>query len=168
MQDQRTSYTETVADLLLAFGLSRPAGLCLAAIWRTAQAPCADDLVASLGLARSNVSTALKELKGWGLISTVRAPGDRKEYFAAPADPWDILRLLLAGHERRVIAPALDRLAAAEAASGGARLAALHHAIGIVGGAFATLGQTGAADVEKAVARLGRDPAKPRKKKKKH
>ena len=167
MQDSRIIYAETVADILLAFGLSRPAGLCLSAIWRTAQAPCADDLVASLGLARSNVSSALKDLKGWGLISVVRAPGDRKEYFAAPADPWDIGRLLMAGHERRVIAAALDRLAAAETATGDARLAALHDALETVGGALAGLGQAGAADVEKAFARLGRDTEKPRKKKKK-
>ena len=104
---------ETVfAEFAGRFGLSRPAGQCFAAIWRSASAPCADDLVAQVGISRSNVSTALKELRLWGLVSVLRAPGDRKEYFSAPADPWQILGTLLAERARRDIAPARDRLAA--------------------------------------------------------
>ena len=111
--DQRRDPIEGVfADFAGRFGLSRPAGQCFAAIWRAAAAPCADDLVARLGLSRSNVSTALKELRLWGLVTVLRAPGDRKEYFAAPGDPWQILGLLLAERARRDIAPARDRLAA--------------------------------------------------------
>ena len=95
-----------------SFGLSRPASLCFAAIWRAAQAPCADDLVASAGISRSNVSTALKELRSIGLIAVARTPGDRREYFTAPADPWVIVRQLIAERQRRSLAPALDRLTA--------------------------------------------------------
>jgi len=104
---------ETVfAEFAGRFGLSRPAGQCFAAIWRSASAPCADDLVDQVGISRSNVSTALKELRLWGLVSVLRAPGDRKEYFSAPSDPWQILATLLAERARRDIAPARDRLAA--------------------------------------------------------
>lgn len=118
--------TALFADLADVMGLSRPAGQCFAVIWRAAQSPCADDLVAGLGLARSNISTALKELRAWNLISVARAPGDRKEYFTAPADPWEVLRLMTLARHRLMLTPLLERLVSAEAASGDVRLAALH------------------------------------------
>ena len=106
---------EVFADVAVENGLSRPAGQCFSAIWRAAQAPCADDLVTGLGLSRSNISTALKDLRAWGLISIARTPGDRKEYFTAPTDPWEVMRLILAARQRQVIGPLLDRLLMAEA-----------------------------------------------------
>jgi len=99
-------------DFAAMFGLSRPAGQCFAAIWRQTSSPCADDLVGSLGLSRSNVSTALKELRGWGLISVARVPGDRREFFVAPDDPWEVLRLIFAARQRRDFSVLADRLAA--------------------------------------------------------
>lgn len=112
MQDSRDPIEGVFAEFAGRFGLSRPAGQCFAAIWRSAEAPCADDLVRQVGISRSNVSTALKELRHWGLVGVLRAPGDRKEYFTAPADPWALLGTLMAERARRDIAPARDRLEA--------------------------------------------------------
>lgn len=121
-------FPEAFSEFGHLLGLSRPAGLCFAAIWRAAQAPCADDLTEGLGLSRSNVSTALKELRDWGLVARVRAPGDRKEYFAADPDPLTVLGAMMGAFQRRALAPAVDRLLAAEE-SGDARAAALHAAL---------------------------------------
>ena len=126
------SFADIVAEIGGLFGLSRPAGQCFAAIWRAAQPPCADDLTRMLGLSRSNVSTALKELRDWGLISRARAPGDRKDYFTAPPDPWDAVRAVLSARQRRSVAPILDRILAAEAETGDARIATLHATLGAI------------------------------------
>ncbi|MFN6951840.1 MAG: GbsR/MarR family transcriptional regulator [Albidovulum sp.] len=166
------SFAETVAELGTLLGLSRPAGQCFAVIWRAARPPCADDLTAALGLSRSNVSTALKELRDWGLISRVRAPADRKDYFTAPPDPWEILRLLIGGWQRRAIAPLVDRLLAGAPSSGDGRASALHAALATVSSRLETLPSLGAARLSAAFeSRPGKDPANergtPRKKKKK-
>ncbi len=117
------------AELGTSLGLSRPAAQCFAAIWRAAQAPCADDLVLRAGISRSNVSTALKELRGWGLISIARVPGDRREYFVAPTDPWALIRQVLAERQRRVLAPALDRLRDLQVAGAGPEITDLADAL---------------------------------------
>lgn len=166
------AFPQIVADLGALFGLSRPAGQCFAAIWRAAQPPCADDLTEALGLSRSNVSTALKELRDWGLISRARAPGDRKDYFTAPPDPWDLVRLLLTGRQRRAVAPLLDRLVAAEAGAPDARIAALHDTLATVSArmeALATLEPEVLATLFDADPRDEgeRGPGKKKKKKKK-
>lgn len=98
------------AEMAPLLGLGRPAAQCLGAIWRAAQAPSADDLVARLGLSRSNVSVALKELRGLGLVQTARSPGSRKDFFVTDPDPWALLRQILAERQRRVLAPLADRL----------------------------------------------------------
>ncbi len=158
--------TGLFADLAQHFGLSRPAGQCFAAIWRAAQPPCADDLVAGLGLSRSNVSTALKELRGWGLVGIARSPGDRKEYFIAPSDPWELARLILAARQRQLIAPLLDRLLAAEEASGDVRLAVLHETLGQVSGMTEALIALAPADLAQRLNGLSETGGKKKKKKK--
>ncbi|KEP69581.1 ArsR family transcriptional regulator [Thioclava dalianensis] len=117
--------SDTFGEIAPRFGISRPAGRCFGAIWRAAQAPSAEDLVAQLGLSRSNVSVALKELREAGLIQSARSPGSRKDYFIAPPDPWELARLVLSERARRVFGPARDQLAALETRSADPRAAAL-------------------------------------------
>lgn len=123
--DLQADLASLFADIAPRFGFSRAAGACLAAIWRAAQAPAAEDLCAMLGLSRSNVSVALKELRQAGLVQIARAPGLRRDFYVADANPWNLLRALIAERQRRDIAPLLDRLAALEAAGDDPRLAAL-------------------------------------------
>lgn len=159
------------ADLAELFGLSRPAGLCFSAIWRAATPPCADDLVQRLGLARSNISTSVRELRNWGLIAPTRMANDRKDYFTAPADPWEVLRLVLLGRQRHLVQPLADRLIAAEAATPDIRLAAIHAALSDLLGAGDALGALDAAGFARGVMsvseQVGHAEDAPRKKKKK-
>lgn len=113
------------ADAAPRLGLSRPAGLCFAAIWRAPEAPDVEALIATTGLSRSGISTALKELREAGLIEVARIPGTRRESFLAPVDAWALLRLHLAQRLRRDIAPMRERLRAVRAAGGDAAIADL-------------------------------------------
>lgn len=108
--DTSSELSQLLAELAPAFGLSRAAGQCLAVIWRAAQAPSAEDLAAGLGLSRSNVSVALKELRQAGLVQVARSPGTRRDFFVADPNPWALLRAALAERHGREIAPLLDRL----------------------------------------------------------
>ncbi len=78
----------------------------------------ADEIVETLGVARSNVSTSIKELLGWELVRLVHLPGDRRDHFEAKQDPWDMLMTIVEGRKRREIDPTLailrDCVAAAE------------------------------------------------------
>ena len=72
----------------------------------------ADEIVESLGVARSNVSTSIKELLGWELVRLVHLPGDRRDHFEAKQDPWDMLMTIAEGRKRREIDPTLAILRA--------------------------------------------------------
>ena len=70
----------------------------------------AEEIVEQLGLARSNVSTALKELQGYGIVRRVHVEGDRRDHFVAETDLWDMLMRIAAERKRREIDPT-DRAA---------------------------------------------------------
>jgi DNA-binding transcriptional regulator GbsR (MarR family) len=72
----------------------------------------AEEIVDSLGVARSNVSNSLRELMSWGLIRLTHLEGDRRDHFEARLDPWDMLELIADGRKRREIDPTLEMLAA--------------------------------------------------------
>ena len=160
-------FPSAFADLAQLLGLSRPAGLCFAAIWRAAQAPCADDLTGALGLSRSNVSTALKELRDWGLIARVRAPGDRKEYYTADPDARAVILTMLAAFQRRSLTPAVERLLAAESVANDARAAAMRSVLGTLSDRLAEFAAQppgdGAANPEKTPSEGGKKKKKKRK-----
>ena len=67
----------------------------------------ADDLVETLSVARSNVSTSLKELQGWGIVKLVHIMGDKRDHFESMKDPWEMFRVVLDERKRREIDPTL-------------------------------------------------------------
>jgi DNA-binding transcriptional regulator GbsR (MarR family) len=70
----------------------------------------ADDLVETLGVARSNVSTSLKELKGWGIVKLVHILGDKRDHFESMKDVWEMFRVVLNERKRREIDPTTQML----------------------------------------------------------
>jgi len=70
----------------------------------------ADEIVETLTIARSNVSTSLKELQGWGLVQLTHILGDRRDHFESKKDLWDLLMIIVEERKRREIDPTLTML----------------------------------------------------------
>ncbi|MEM1262374.1 MAG: GbsR/MarR family transcriptional regulator [Pseudomonadota bacterium] len=92
------------------WGISRTVGQIYALLYITEAPINADDIVSALGLSRSNVSMGLKELQSWRLVKPQHLPGDRREYFQAPADIWQIFRTLVEERRKREVDPTLSML----------------------------------------------------------
>jgi DNA-binding transcriptional regulator GbsR (MarR family) len=67
----------------------------------------ADDISNTLSVARSNVSTSLRELQGWGIVRVVHVLGDRRDHFETAKDVWEIFRTVSEERKRREIDPTL-------------------------------------------------------------
>jgi DNA-binding transcriptional regulator GbsR (MarR family) len=72
----------------------------------------AEDIAAVLGVARSNVSTSIRELLAWNLIRRVPVKGDRRDHFEAESDIWELAARIAAGRKARELDPALAALKA--------------------------------------------------------
>ena len=71
----------------------------------------AEEISTTLGLARSNVSTALKELQGYRLIRRTHVAGDRRDHFVAETDLWEMLTRIVTERKKREVDPTLELLA---------------------------------------------------------
>jgi DNA-binding transcriptional regulator GbsR (MarR family) len=67
----------------------------------------ADEIATTLSVARSNVSTSLRELQGWGIVRVVHVLGDRRDHFESIKDVWEIFRIVSEERKRREIDPTL-------------------------------------------------------------
>ncbi|MEO7549055.1 MAG: GbsR/MarR family transcriptional regulator, partial [Ramlibacter sp.] len=92
------------------WGVNRTVGQIYALIFISQRPLHADDIAETLEFSRSNVSMGLKELQSWRLVRMKHQPGDRREYFEAPADVWEIFRVLAEERRRREIEPTLSML----------------------------------------------------------
>jgi len=92
------------------WGINRTVGQIYALLFLSERALNADEIAELLAFSRSNVSMGLKELQAWRLVQLRHQPGDRREYFEAPADVWEIFRVLAEERRRREIEPTLSML----------------------------------------------------------
>jgi DNA-binding transcriptional regulator GbsR (MarR family) len=67
----------------------------------------AEDIASTLTVARSNVSTSLRELQGWGIVRALHVLGDRRDHFESVKDVWEIFRIVSEERKRREIDPTL-------------------------------------------------------------
>jgi DNA-binding transcriptional regulator GbsR (MarR family) len=67
----------------------------------------AEEIATTLSVARSNVSTSLRELQGWGIVRVVHVLGDRRDHFESVKDVWEIFRIVSEERKRREIDPTL-------------------------------------------------------------
>jgi DNA-binding transcriptional regulator GbsR (MarR family) len=81
----------------------------------------ADEICEALEVARSNVSTSLRELQNWGIVKVVHVKGDRRDHFESMRDVMEMFRIIVAERKRREIDPTIAILkdCVAEAEQGG-------------------------------------------------
>lgn len=92
------------------WGINRTVGQIYALLFISQRPLNADEIAEALEFSRSNVSMGLKELQAWRLARLKHLPGDRREYFDAPQDVWEIFRVLAEERRRREVEPTLSML----------------------------------------------------------
>lgn len=70
----------------------------------------AEEIAETLGVARSNVSTSLRELQNWNLIRVVHLMGDRRDHFDVATDVWNLFRTVVQGRKTREFNPTVNVL----------------------------------------------------------
>jgi DNA-binding transcriptional regulator GbsR (MarR family) len=94
------------------WGVNRSVSQIHALLYLSARPLTAEEIADALELARSNVSSSIKELLAWDLIRRVPIKGDRREHFEAETDVWEIFSRIAAGRKEREFDPAVATLKA--------------------------------------------------------
>ena len=92
------------------WGVNRTVAQIHALLYITGQPLPADEITDTLGIARSNVSTSLRELQNWKLVSVVHLMGDRRDHFTTSTDIWELFRVIVTERKRREFDPTIGEL----------------------------------------------------------
>lgn len=115
MTDQPKSTLSPVAQKFILhwgemgtkWGINRTVAQIHALLFLAPKPVPADEIAETLSVARSNVSTSLRELQGWGIVRVVHVLGDRRDHFETTKDVWEIFRTVSEERKRREIDPTL-------------------------------------------------------------
>jgi DNA-binding transcriptional regulator GbsR (MarR family) len=92
------------------WGVNRTVAQIHALLYLTGKPLPADEIADTLGVARSNVSNSINELKAWNLVKLVHVMGDRRDHFEASTDIWELSRTVVRERKEREIMPTIDML----------------------------------------------------------
>ena len=92
------------------WGVNRTVSQIHALLYLAGKPMPADEIVDTLGVARSNVSNSIKELLNWKLIYVVHSMGDRRDHFATSTDVWELFRVVVSERKEREFDPTIDVL----------------------------------------------------------
>ncbi len=92
------------------WGVNRTVAQIHALLYIAPEPMTADEIITLLSVARSNVSSAVRELQKWGLVKVVHSLGDRRDRYQAVSDVWRMFELILEERKRREVDPALAAL----------------------------------------------------------
>ena len=87
------------------WGVNRTVAQIHALLYITGRPMHAEEIAETLVVARSNVSTSIRELQSWKLVRLVHIPGDRRDHFETSTQVWELLRTIVRERQQREIAP---------------------------------------------------------------
>lgn len=93
------------------WGINRTMAELHALLYISAEPLCTDEIMAALQISRGNTSMNIRQLADWGLISRVHRKGDRKEYFTAETDVWEMFQTIVRERRRREVEPIIETIA---------------------------------------------------------
>jgi len=102
-------------EMATRWGVSRSVAQMHALLFLSPAPLTADEIAETLNVARSNVSVSIKELQAWDLVNVTHQLGDRRDYFQARKDIWEVLTMIMDGRKKREIDPTLQMLREATA-----------------------------------------------------
>src|SRR5580700_224104 len=115
--DIQDSIPETVRRFVLEWGnigerwgVNRSVSQIHALLYASKQPLAAEEIAEALGIARSNVSNSLRELQSWNIIRSVPILGDRRTFYTAETDLWNLVSRIAAGRKARELDPAAAAL----------------------------------------------------------
>jgi len=92
------------------WGVNRTVSQIHALLYLSGKPMTADEIVETLGVARSNVSNSIKELQNWKLITVVHQMGDRRDHFSTSTDVWELFRIVVSERKEREFDPTIGVL----------------------------------------------------------
>jgi DNA-binding transcriptional regulator GbsR (MarR family) len=108
--EAKQKFIEAWGKLGSEWGINRTMAQVHALLLITPDALTTEDIMEALSISRGNANMTLRDLISWGLIEKQHKPGERKEYFFADKDTWNIARQVAKERRKRELDPVIKIL----------------------------------------------------------
>jgi DNA-binding transcriptional regulator GbsR (MarR family) len=107
IQEGKNKFIETWGTLSSQWGINRSMAQVHALLLVATSAMSADEIMQALEISRGNANTNIRALMDWGLVYKELRTGDRREYFYAEKDIWQVFKKIVTQRKKRELEPVL-------------------------------------------------------------
>ena len=105
LTEARQKFIEAWGKLGSEWGINRTMAQVHALLLISPEALTTEEIMESLSISRGNANMTVRDLINWGLVEKQHKPGERKEYFFADKDVWNIARQVAKERRKRELDP---------------------------------------------------------------
>jgi DNA-binding transcriptional regulator GbsR (MarR family) len=107
LTEAKEKFIEAWGKLGSEWGINRTMAQIHALLLISPEALTTEDIMEELNISRGNANMTLRDLIDWGLIEKQHRAGERKEYFFADKDTWNIARQVAKERRKRELDPVI-------------------------------------------------------------
>lgn len=110
LEDAKIKYIQTWGSLATSWGINKTMAQVHALLLVSTKPLSAEDIMEALQISRGNVNMNVRALIGWGIVQKEFVVGERKEFFVANKDIWELFKQITKERKKREIEPVLKIL----------------------------------------------------------
>ncbi len=110
LQHGKDRFIQSWGALGSSWGINRTMAQVHALLLISPEALTADEIMADLKISRGNANMNIRALIDWGLVYKELKPGERKEYFVAEKDMWQVVKQIIIHRKKKELEPMLKIL----------------------------------------------------------
>lgn len=110
LEESKAQFIQTWGALGSNWGINRTMAQIHALLLISPEALSTEDIMEGLNISRGNTNMNTRELIAWGLVYKELKSGERKEYFVAEKDIWEVVKCIIRERKKRELEPMLKAL----------------------------------------------------------
>ncbi len=111
LEQAKQQFIQTWGNFGTQWGINRSMAQVHALLLVSERPLSTEEVMEQLSISRGNANMNIRDLINWNLIYKESVAGDRKEYFRAEKDMWEVAKRIVKERKRREIEPLQQHLA---------------------------------------------------------
>ena len=117
LKEGKEQFIQSWGTLGSSWGINRTMAQIHALLLIAPDPLCAMDIKEKLNISMGNTNMNIRSLMDWGLVYKKLVPGERKEFFEAEKDMWEVVKKIVIQRKKKELEPVLkilDEISAVE------------------------------------------------------
>ncbi|MBL7704518.1 MAG: transcriptional regulator [Taibaiella sp.] len=110
LNEAKEKFIQTWGSLATSWGINRTMAMVHALLLVSENPLSTDEIMEALVISRGNANMNVRELMDWGIVKKELKMGERKEYFVADKDIWNVFKQIVKERRKRELEPLVSSL----------------------------------------------------------